>query len=207
MSIINGFHFSEGNKKIGMTLNFNLLPLVTCNCKAECAKGRNCYAVRDMKRYPSCKQAWGENTDLLMNKHEYKLFIDAFCEAIEIHNCRFVRLHSAGDIFSVEYLDALCKVAKKNRSVKFMTYTKQFDILKEYLKDHTIPSNFKIYLSFWNTFQADAELSSKFQIAYYNDFEHESLIDWDSSFTCPGECPKCKFKCWKTKDNVIFNRH
>lgn len=129
MSIISGFHFSEGNRKIGMTLNFNLLPLVTCNCKAECAKGRNCYAVRDMKRYPSCKQAWGENTDLLMNKHEYKLFIDAFCEAIEIHNCRFVRLHSAGDIFSVEYLDALCKVAKKNRSVKFMTYTKQFDIL------------------------------------------------------------------------------
>ena len=84
---------------------------------------------------------------------------------------------------------------------------KQFDILKEYLKDHTIPSNFKIYLSFWNEFQADAELSSKFQIAYYNDFEHETLIDWDSSFTCPGECPKCKFKCWKTKDNVIFNRH
>lgn len=50
--IISGFHFSEGNKKIGMTLNFNLLPLVTCNCKAECANGRNCYAVRDMKRYP-----------------------------------------------------------------------------------------------------------------------------------------------------------
>lgn len=113
MSIINGFHFSEGNKKIGMTLNFNLLPLVTCNCKAECAKGRNCYAVRDMKRYPSCKQAWGDNTDLLMNKHEYKLFVDAFCEAIEIHNCRFVRLHSAGDILALSIWTHFVKLRKR----------------------------------------------------------------------------------------------
>lgn len=162
--IISGFHFSEGNKKIGMTLNFNLLPLVTCNCKAECATTRKCYAVRTMRRYPSCKQAWGENTDLLMNKHEYKLFIDAFCEAIDTINCRFVRIHSSGDIFSVEYLDALCKVAKKNRSVKFMTYTKQFDILKNTLKSILSLATSKFICRIGTNFKQMQNLQANFRL-------------------------------------------
>lgn len=210
--ILHGFHFSEGNKKLGRVLNFNLMPIVTCNKNAPCT-GLNggeggCYAIRDMKRYKECRKSWGENTDLLMNKHEYSLFVESFCEAINIFNCNLVRLHSDGDIFSVEYLDALCKVAKKNRSVKFMTYTKQYDIISEYLKmGNTIPKNFKIYLSAWNSFKPSEELENDFQIAYYNDFNHSNLIKWEDSFTCPGSCPQCKYKCWKTKKNIIFNKH
>lgn len=113
-----------GNAKLDKSiLIFSLPPVITCpNCK-DCAKG--CYALKDyngMHRHV-VKPAWDYNFEIAK---QTDLFIATMCEELQHTTKKAVRLHGAGDFFSIEYINAWHEIATKNPEIKFFTYTKTY---------------------------------------------------------------------------------
>ena len=104
-----------------------------------------------------------------------------------------------------DYLNACCEIAKRNPEVKFLAFTKQYEIVGEALELGLIPSNFNIVYSAWNSLLPDDV--TKVPVAYYDDGKHEGLID-KKAMPCDGNCQKCK-KCFylKAGESVRFKAH
>lgn len=68
-----------------------------------------------------------------------------------------------------------------------------------------IPSNFNIVFSAWNSFVP--EDTTTVPVAYFDDGEHEDLID-KKAVLCGGDCQHCK-KCFYLKpgESVKFAKH
>lgn len=120
---------TRGNHKLARDVYiFDLLPIATCpNCR-DCRRG--CYAVKD-NRYPSVfnrrlilTEIARDNLDLLK-----ALIVQSLRCALEKRRDAsrrlIVRIHSAGDFFSVNYAAAWVEIAEKFAGfVDFYTYSK-----------------------------------------------------------------------------------
>lgn len=193
---------SKGNSKLGNSIyNFNLLPGVkpistksaglltnipgTCkNCGEACE--HNCYAVRDTRRHHNaCIPAQGKNT-VIMRK-DLKLMFKQLKDAIIKQKVQILRYHSAGEIESYEYLLEMVNVAKQLSNVKFYFYTKRFDFLERYLKEHTaFPDNLVCNVSEWHN------NTEKYQLTGLNRFVYDDGTDPEVSKLphCPAVNPK-----------------
>ena len=200
---IKGFSFSEGNSKTGRVGSFSVMPGKTCAKNLECYK--DCYARKMCAYRKSVRDAYEDNTKALMIDHRYNEFIEAACLFIDINEFRLFRFNIAGDLFSFDYLNACCEIAKKNPDVKFMAFTKQYEIVGKALKLGLIPSNFNIVFSAWN--ELIPENKNSVPVAYFDDGEHENLID-PKAVLCGGDCQHCK-KCFYLKpgESVKFKKH
>ena len=108
-------------------------------------------------------------------------------------------------MFNFDYLNACCEIAKRNPEVKFLAFTKQYEIVGEALELGLIPSNFNIVFSAWN--ELIPENKDSVPVAYYDDGEHEDLID-PKATVCGGDCQHCK-KCFYLGkgESVRFSKH
>lgn len=124
----------DGNEKIGKGVwHFSTLPtnqsfICTVNeikvdvigtCPCSCI---GCYAMSGNYRYQSTKDSLALRTVIARNHLD-------FCEKainaqIEAENIKAIRIHASGDFFSVEYAEMWKRIATKNSSVVFWTYTK-----------------------------------------------------------------------------------
>ena len=149
MARIKGFSFSEGNHKMGRVGSFSVMPGITCAHCEECYK--DCYSRKMIAYRKTVRQAYEDNTKALMIDHRYDEFVKAACMFIDYNEYKLFRLNVSGDFFSFDYLNACCEIAKRNPDVKFLAFTKQYEIVGEALELGLIPSNFNIVFSAWNT--------------------------------------------------------
>ena len=179
---------SNGNKKIGKTLNVSLPPIITCaNCK-ECKY--LCYDVKACLQYPGTViNARIRNLVILLkDRNEYFNRIQAKLNRRKAN--KYFRFHVAGDIIDIDYFDRMMKLAQCNPDFKFWTYTKNYAVVNEWVKNHggnknAVPSNFSIMFSEWRGVEMVNPYGfGEFRVVFKDEVKPQG-------FYCPGNCDEC----------------
>ena len=174
-------HLSKGNNKIGKGIYaFSTIPgneehrpiikdkgyvtniIGTCSKYCDdCAKDGACYAWRDLKLHHNVTaEAWGENTLLLRSG----LVFDMIDNYISKKNAKYYktknekywavrtfRVNVSGEIEDLKQFIGWNTLAEKHPEVNFGVYTKNYDVLDEFLQGGgKIADNFVINISQWN---------------------------------------------------------
>lgn len=195
------------NAKFGnMIAQVNMPMGISCNPDAPCFKG--CYCNKGNMNYKNIKKAHKDRYDLY--KEDGKKFFEKINSELYFRPSRFFRWHSSGDIVDMDYLDGMCKVARKNRETQFLCFTKQYKIVNEYFNTHRKPKNLIICLSSWGSWIP--ENPHNFPTAWVQlGMETDELIPKDANI-CGGNCAECintSEHCWKMQkgESVAFHKH
>ena len=202
---------TNGNKKLGSAIfNINLPPIVTCNPNAPCFK--QCYATHGHFLYPNVKNRQFENLFAFIQNPSQ--FFNEIAEQTQL--CLYVRWFGSGDMPNMRFFEGMIEVAKKNKGVKYLAFTKQFPIVNAYLNfGRKIPSNLKIVFSNWMEWKAENPLNLPTTWVKFDpnkkqekDFARFNVHIPEKSHACPGDCAKC-LKCWNLKkgESVYFKKH
>ncbi len=198
---------STAVSKLGSSIaTVNLPAKVTCNPDAPCVTNGGCYACKGRFMFPSIKQSHSKNLEAyLKNPKAYFTVIDTTLQMIPYH---YFRWHSSGDIVDMNYLDGMCKLARKHRTTKFLCFTKKYELANEYFAEHTKPSNLTIVFSNWGDWQCENPLD--FPVANIR-FNKNDPIPANGTL-CPkfcGDCVNTNGSCWDLKkgQQVIFDKH
>ncbi len=111
---------------------------VTCPGAKECIKG--CYARQGFYLWSPVTKAQ-EARLKLTRRHDFMEIITA---EIQRRKPKYVRIHDAGDFYSVRYLNYWIGIALQNPEVFFFTYTKMIPLVRI---AGFIPPNFRIVFS------------------------------------------------------------
>ena len=196
----NGFNISDGNRKMGYVPSFSLPPLLTCRKNAPCSK--NCYAVKMCKLHKNVLTSYWNNLNALEEQgagglvNAVSCYLDAFQPLL-------FRWNVSGDIYSLEYWDAITELARLFPTVQFMLYTKQYELVNERLDKEILPRNLVIILSYWTNFYPPNP--HNLPTAFYDD--HSGNVD-AGIFHCQGDCSTCQ-RCFFMRggDSVAFYKH
>ena len=140
-------HISLNNSKLGDHIpSVNQVPGVTCRPDAPCF-GKKCYACKGRFLFANVQKTMWDNYDMWVNTpmEYFNGIIDA-SKGVE-----FFRWHSAGDIPSIAYFKSMVWVAERCPTTEFLAFTKQYEIVNEYLDAHKgiLPKNLHIVFSHW----------------------------------------------------------
>jgi len=157
---------SKGNGKLGNIPQFNTLPgdeplrnskgqlmtNITGTCKGRCAACKSaCYAIKSaLFHHNSVIAAWGKNTVIMRNDPDkVRTEINEYCKKNIV---RYFRLHTSGEIESVNQFKLYCNICSDNPDIVFYIYTKAFDTIIDYMEtyDRTLPENLVINMSVWH---------------------------------------------------------
>ena len=188
---------SEGNTKMGVIPSISLPPIVTCNKSAPCTRG-GCYALNGAFQYPSVQSAYQKNLETF--KRSPKDYFEAINAWLQIRKPSIFRFHVSGDIPNKRYLTEMIKIAAYNPDIKFLAFTKKYNLLKGI----SVPKNLSLIASAWTGFDIP---DHGYPIAWLKD-EIESRIPSDA-IECFGNCEACGM-CWNLKKigkDVYFNKH
>lgn len=199
---------STTNTKLGYQIpSISLLPQCSCRKDAPCAHG--CYGKKGNFTYKAVQEAQKHNYDCYVeNSNEYfKEIISYLNDSLITY--KYFRWHTVGDIVDYNYLLGMISVARKCKQVKFLCFTKKFDIVNDYMKNNgKIPDNLKIVFSAWHkAFKVDNPYN--FPVAYVFFKKQELNPDIPvMAIPCAGHCPEC-LACWSLKkgQSVFFNQH
>ena len=128
---------------------------------ADCGVGSNlavrkgsvcyrCYAKRNNYTYPSVIKAQAKRLESL---RDLAAWTDAWCHIFDYlgtllsYEERCHRWHDSGDVQSIEHLDAIVQVAKRNPEWRFWIPSKEYGIVSRYMEQHSIPSNLAVRMS------------------------------------------------------------
>lgn len=196
------FKVTNGNTKLGGGIYaINLPAIVTCREDAPCKK--LCYGRRGRFTFPAIKNCYGENLRCVMEDMEQvekdilkQLPIMGFC-----------RIHATGDFVNEDYFKMLLRVANQRKKVKFMAFTKKYEMVNEYIQNGgIIPNNFKIIFSGWIGLEMVNPYN--FPTAFVNLKKETDERIKKSAIPCSGKCYQC-FVCWNLKkgQQVKFEQH
>ena len=199
---------STTNTKLGYQIpSISLLPQCSCRKDAPCAHG--CYGKRGNFTYKAAQEAQRHNYDCYVEDSDgyFNEIISYLNDALISY--KYFRWHTVGDIVDYNYFLGMIRVAQKCKQVKFLCFTKKFDIVNDYMKHNgKIPNNLKIVFSAWHkAFKVDNPFN--FPIAYVFFKKQELNPDIpDMAIPCGGHCPEC-LACWSLKkgQSVFFNQH
>ena len=122
---------------------------------------------------------------------------------------RYFRYHSSGDIVDEKYFEGMVRVAKKCKSVKFLCFTKKFEIVNNYLASgEKIPSNLHIVFSAWDKeFKVDNPYNLPMTYVDFKDTSKNPEIP-ELAIPCIGKCYECQ-ACWSLQkgQSVVFHQH
>lgn len=180
---------SEGNTKIGKAFNVSLMP-GPAGCGGTCANCgaclATCYAFRLLFR-KTCREAWARNTALFTRDRDaFFNQVDAFLTAYESGRgrVRAFRWHVAGEIVDVDHVARIAEIAGKHPEWIFWTYSKNYDAVDGYLKEHTRPGNLVIMRSVW----LDVPTPNPHGLPVFHTVEAPTGRRW----VCPGNCTVCR---------------
>lgn len=199
-------YISTGVSKLGASIpSINLPPIVTCNPDAPCFK--ECYARRGHFMYQNVKNKYIDN--LKAYKENPKQFFEDIAHGTRLS--LYTRWHSSGDIVDEQYLAGMCWVARKNKNVQYLAFTKQFRIVNKYVADgHRIPKNLHIVYSCWKDWVPENPYNFPTTWVYFPNKKegvYNELIP-TKAVPCSGKCYACQ-KCWELKkgESVVFRKH
>lgn len=138
-------------------------------------------------------------------------FFNRIEKEIRLNGNEVLRIHTEGEFFSEEYLQQWVALAKRNKKVKFYSYTKNFELFSNI----KLPSNFYLQLSYDMTcnYPLPVELLKIGKVNVYLTYKTQQDVDAfmekygeyftsNDLLTCKGKCRKCK-QCYKGKGNKI----
>lgn len=204
------FHKPRDNSKLKGIPAFNLVPGRTCSpdACAHCLK-EGCYAVKNACCHGynldknNCLRAWTENTALAFNHmRTLEKALDAW---LTKNKPALFRIHSSGDMFSVEYARMWRRIAMRHAETRFLAFTKQFYIVR-HVHFYKL-NNFELVLSGWTGVRVPDDLRKHYRVAWCNDGT-ETRIPADA-IHCPGDCNACR-ACWflsRIGKDSYFDKH
>ena len=188
---------SPGNSKMGAIPSVSLPACTTCNPCAPCFS--KCYAVKISRLYKNTRDAYARNLDILQaDAGAYWLQVKAAAMT-----ARYFRYHVSGDIPNAAYFAQMVKLAHELPHTNFLAFTKQYNIVNEYLNaGGAIPSNLKILFSNWGAWKCENP---------YGLPECEIILKGnkpaDGWKICGGNCTACAcagIGCWELKSGEII---
>lgn len=184
---------SKGNVKIGRVMNVSLPPIMTCNHCKECK--HYCYDVKACLQYPNTViDARIRNFSVLMkNRDEY--FGRISWAMSRRKKNKYFRWHVAGDIIDYDYFNRMVENARNHPDFIIWTYTKEYDIVNEWIKNHggnknALPDNFTVMFSEWRGMEMiNPYEMPEFRVVMKDD-EYKPSPKYNHY--CPGNCDICK---------------
>ena len=201
-------HVSEGNSKLGKTMNWSLTPGQTCSKDAcnTCYKN-GCYARGIVSRRENVAKAWGDNTRAMMwcEKNDYwSSFICTMDDIINKRQPKSFRIHVGGDFFSRDYFVAWVKIAMLHPEVSFFAFTKQWDKVKGI----ALPKNFALIASSWTGLVIPKWAKGRLPVAWLVEKGCPVPVRRNrKTHVCQGDCTKCHWCDTLKKNDVAFMKH
>ena len=198
---------STTNTKLsGQIPSVNLPAIQTCRHDAPCK--HLCYATKGNFTFPKVKESHTHNLACFI--HDSNQYFNDIIEFLNgLVSYRFFRWHSSGDIVNKDYLMGMIRVAKKCKTVKFLCFTKKFEIINDFLNEGgKIPNNLKIVFSAWDkSFLVPNPHNLPVTYVDFNDTSLNPEIP-ELAIPCTGKCPEC-LACWSLKkgQSVVFHQH
>ena len=128
-----------------------------------------------------------------------------------IGNKPFFRWHDAGDLQSVDHLSKIATIARHLPKTLFWLPTREYDIVKDFLKTKSIPVNLVIRMS---AMMIDAPAKLPLSLKGFANILTSTVHDQKelTGFKCvapsqEGKCGSCR-ACWdNTVTNVSYHAH
>jgi hypothetical protein len=203
----NEINMSNRNSKTGIACLNLAFPVCSCRENAPCMN--QCYAQKGRQQMARIQAAYYRNFRLYNNDPEE--FFEQVYYKVKFSGLPLVRLFDSGDFPDHEFLERLVELCQKTPTVKYMAFTKKYEIVNEYIdKGNKLPDNLNIIFSAWHKLW---EVPNPHGIAVaYVDFKDKSLNpDFPkNAFRCPGRestCSACGVCFNKKVKAVIFNEH
>lgn len=209
----NEVSINNGNAKTGKACLTCSMPMISCRPDAPCKQ--DCYCCKGNQAYANVQGAYHRNWRLwIENPERFEKHVNY---KIEMNGLPLFRWNDCGDIVDEEYFRMMLRVAEQNPDVKFLAYTKKYELVNEEitrrLKEdkEILPDNFTLRFSMWdkNWFVPN---HYNLPVAYV-DFKKSELNPElpTKAFICPGSgqttCSSCKVCFNKKVQNVIFHQH
>lgn len=185
---------SKGNAKMGAIPSVSLPACTTCNPGAPCFA--KCYALKLSRRRATVAQSYAKNLEIL--KSDPAGYFYQIQQAATLN--RFFRYHVSGDIPNFLYFSLMVDTAKKCPGTVFLAFTKQYQIVNEYIKHygHMPPENLKIIFSNWGDWKCENPYNLPVcEIIFKGETPAD---DWK---ICGGNCSECACRgvgCWELKN-------
>ena len=198
-------HISQHISKLGAAIPSVSLPAgPTCRPDAPCFK--LCYARKGRFMFQNVK------TPLERNLMIWKTDPERYEEEVEMaaYFSHWFRWHSSGDIPDDNYFAMMVRSAQHLPGVKFLCFTKRYEIVNKYLDIHQVlPENLSIVLSAWGDWIP--ENPHNLPMSYIALKKQECEIPEDGH-PCSGFCGECvlgNYNCWALKkgESVVFKQH
>ena len=197
---------SKGNRKMGAIPSVSLPPIITCPQGAPCAS--KCYAAKMCRIYPTVKQAYQNNLDILNNNwDEYWQQVRA---AVKVS--KYFRFHVSGDIPNAAYFKEMVITARQNPETHILAFTKQYDIVNHYIDTFgELPTNLHLIFSRWDV-NWNVSIKNPHDLPMSAVIFKHSLTNIEHDKICGGNCSDCACQgvgCWKLKkgETIAFYEH
>ena len=195
------------NSKTGVAcLN---LAFPKCVCRADAPCKHLCYAGKGRQNMANVQAAYYKNLRLYMENPEE--FFEQVFYKVKFSGLPKVRLFDSGDFPDYEFLERLVELCKKTPTVRYMAFTKKYELVNEYIdKNGKLPKNLNIMFSAWDILW-EVPNPHGLGVAYV-DFDDKRMNPNipKEAFVCPGRdstCSACGV-CWSQKVKcVVFRQH
>jgi hypothetical protein len=193
---------STGNKKMGAIPSVSLPPIITCPKNAPCVK--KCYANKLCRIYPTVRQAYQKNLDILNNN--WYNYWQQVRNAVAMS--KYFRFHVSGDIPNAGYFKEMVITAKQHPNCEILAFTKQYETVNHFVDIFgDLPDNLHIIFSEW----ADKPIPNPHNLPTAAViFKGETpRPNWK---ICGGNCSECACQgvgCWELKkgETIAFYEH
>ena len=196
------------NSKLGGRIGqINMPAIISCRANAPCAKG--CYATAGNFTYDKVRKSHMEKYTLAIEHPED--FFRTLNMELTLSNVKYIRWHSSGDIPTYEYFVGMCRLARKHKDVKFLCFTKKYEIINKYLSEkHIIPKNLTVVLSSWGYWLPGNPYGLPMAYVHFGLDEVDRNIP-ESANICGGNCGECIYgsnaNCWNMKKGEAVKFH
>lgn len=192
------------NTKLGGSIaQLNMPYIYSCRTDAPCFK--DCYCSHGSMRFDNVRKSHMEKFE--MYKTDPVAFFNQISYELTMTPFKYFRWHASGDIVDEQYLDLMCKLARKHRETHFLCYTKKYELVNDYFCNHRKPGNLVICLSNWGSWKVNN--LHNFPESYV-DFGNGNDDIPEFAYPCSGNCGECEgTHCWHMRkgDSVYFHKH
>lgn len=196
---------TTSNTKLGGKIaQLNMPQGVTCEVDVPCREN-GCYCLKGNMVFPNVRNSH-------MQKYQAYIanpvaFFQEISSELDWEPFKYFRWHSSGDIVDEQYLDLMCKLARKHKTIHFLCFTKKYKLVNNYLNTHKKPSNLVICLSNWGTWRVENPHNLPESFVDFGNGD-ENIPEF--AYECPGHCDQCPgTHCFHMRkgDSVMFHKH
>ena len=163
----------------------------------------HCYAMRGLSYMRGPREAYVKNGELLSAG-----IIPT--RELPFINATYCRLESHGDIINETHLENYMRICRHNPQTTFVLWTKMYNLVYNYFKNHKAPKNFVLVISSLKVNQPMGEMLTRFKelglkrVKLFTVYDKPYLKEHpEVPIQCHGKnCLKC-LCCYASKEEII----